>query len=395
MEVLVPFLVEYIKDRIYEKQQQEGGGQVLDRSAPEEQMDFGAWINNTFEMRVDAYNLIRQSQRPYPNGSSRSGLGAWSAIDFFGIIVADAANVGLLTWRTSVVEYLTSSEGDSSASEFKWIFFIILSILLALIVALEKWIIRDIQLVVEQPIERQRLITSALILSATVDPNNDKPPEVMMDCGMMMNIHVLYQIQMIIRIDIDDNYMSLGRWMMNVYSEFSKGAQRAKNQELDDLDSAVVGDTETKDDNGIGNPTKIGMTPAMKVIVTGTKGNVSSSSTGGMAEEHVGLNKVINMEGGKDHSPFGLLGVDGGSRSNSPDGMIVIVVILMLLLSFVLFCLVYPCAEWSALLLVLQDELVMMKEYETWLIKLKHNRYHVIIDALIFIKKEKKIYVVH
>ena len=99
---------------------------------------------------------------------------------------------------------------------------------------------------------------------------------------------------------------------MNVYFQLSKGTQRAKNQEMDDLDSPVVGDTETKDDNNrIGNPTKISMTPlhdsdtdntttnkqdetpTMKVIVTGTKENVSSNSTGGMAEEHVGLNKVI------------------------------------------------------------------------------------------------------
>ena len=143
--------------------------------------------------------------------------------------------------------------------------------------------------------------------------------------------------------------------MMNGYFQFSKETQRAKNQET----MIVVGDTQTKDDdNRIGNPTKIGITPlhhshtdntttnkqdetpSMKVIVTGTKGNVSSSSTGGMAEEHVGLNKVINKEAVKDHSPFELLGVGGGSRANSPDCVIVIV-ILMLLLSLLLFSVLF------------------------------------------------------
>ena len=201
--------------------------------------------------------------------------------------------------------------------------------------------------------------------------------------------------------------MLLRKSMMNVDFQFSKGTQRAMNQEMEDLDTPVLSNNDTKEDNnGIGNPTKSGMTPlndsdtdntttnkqdetpTMKVTVTGTKGNASSSGTGGMAEEHVGLNKVINNEAGKDHSPFGLLGVDGGSRANSLDGMIVIVVILILLLSLLLlfsvvlcfvcvawileldleclfylcYCfLVYPCAEWSALLLVLQAvELVMI-----------------------------------
>ena len=95
MEVLVLFLIDYVTEGMREKKQQEDGGQVSARSEPDEQMNFGAYIdtiddmseiiiqygyvlitslfaliNNTFEMKIDAYTLIRQSQRPHPNGYS-------------------------------------------------------------------------------------------------------------------------------------------------------------------------------------------------------------------------------------------------------------------------------------------------------------------------------------
>ena len=130
---------------------------------------------NIFEMKVDTYNLIRQSQRPDPNISS--GLGAWSAILGFFSIIAVATNVQLLTWYTYAVEYLTSLASDSSASEFKLIFSTILSVLLALFVAFEKWMIPDVPLDAEQAIERHRLIKSVLVLDATVDPDKDTPTE--------------------------------------------------------------------------------------------------------------------------------------------------------------------------------------------------------------------------
>ena len=148
MEVLVPFVVDYTKDHMQEKKQQKGYGQLLARFEPEEQIDFGAYadtiddmseiivqygyvpitplfpsINNTFETKVDAYNLIRQSQRPHPNGSS--GSGAWHAILGFFSIVAVATNVELLTWPTSVVKYLTSLAGDSISNNFDAIIIVV------------------------------------------------------------------------------------------------------------------------------------------------------------------------------------------------------------------------------------------------------------------------------
>ena len=134
-------MVDYTKDNMQEKKQQKGYGQVLARFEPEEQTDFGAYadtmseiiiqygyvpiaplfplINNTFEMKVEVYNLIRQSQRPHPNGSS--GSGAWHAILGFFSIVVVATNVELLTWPTSVVEYLTSLAGDSISNNYEYI----------------------------------------------------------------------------------------------------------------------------------------------------------------------------------------------------------------------------------------------------------------------------------
>ena len=246
---------------MHEKEQHGNGDQVLARSysEPKEQMDFCAYtdtidnmseiiiqygyvpitplltlINNTFEMKVDAYNLIGQSQGFHPNGSS--ALGSWNTIlGFFSVV---AINVGLLTLRTSVVEYLTSLTGDSSASKFKWIFFTILAVSLAFIVAFEKWIIPDVRLVVEQTTETQRLITSVLILGATVDSDKDTPPQdylIVIDYGMLLkefrvnimmmrNIHVLYQIQIhrgnVIWIDdsISNNYDLILKVLLQLYS---------------------------------------------------------------------------------------------------------------------------------------------------------------------------------
>ena len=197
LEVLVPFLVDCINNRMGEKQPQDD--QVLARSELEEQMYFDAYtdtiddmseiiiqcgyvpitrlltiINNIFEMKVDAYNLIHQSQRPDPDVSS--GLVAWSTLLGFFSIVAVATNVWLLIWSASVVEYLTLLPSDNSALEFKLIFFNILSVLLALIVAFERWIIHDIPLYVEQAIERQRLPESVLVFGAT-DADKDTPSE--------------------------------------------------------------------------------------------------------------------------------------------------------------------------------------------------------------------------
>merc|ERR1712039_402671 len=51
------------------------------------------------------------------------------------------------------------------------------SIVLGIIVGIEKWVIPDVPIQVEQAIERQRLVESVLILGAGVDHDGDEPPD--------------------------------------------------------------------------------------------------------------------------------------------------------------------------------------------------------------------------
>ena len=97
--------------------------------------------------------------------------GSWNGVLGFFSIIAVATNVGLITWRTKLVTILLGSDTAS-----KWIFFSVLSVFLGLAVAIEKWIIPDVPLAVEQAIERQRLVESILILGAGVDIEGDEPP---------------------------------------------------------------------------------------------------------------------------------------------------------------------------------------------------------------------------
>jgi hypothetical protein len=129
-----------------------------------------ALINNIVEMKVDAINLVRQSQRPNPDGSY--GLGSWNNVLGFFSIIAVGTNVGLITFRSGLVTEIFEDD-----PEYKWIFFSIVSILLALIVGFEKWVIPDVPIEVEQAIERQRLIENVLVLGANIDPDADDPPE--------------------------------------------------------------------------------------------------------------------------------------------------------------------------------------------------------------------------
>eukprot|EP01084_Bolivina_argentea_P026465 49227_1 len=127
-----------------------------------------AIVNNIIEMKVDGTNLVKTAQRPDPNGSY--GLGSWNGVLGFFSVVAVATNVGLITWRTKLVTIVLA---DNPAAQ--WIFFSLLSIFLSIIVGVEKWVIPDVPLEVEQAIERQRLVESVLILGAGAFEVDKKP----------------------------------------------------------------------------------------------------------------------------------------------------------------------------------------------------------------------------
>jgi len=132
-----------------------------------------AIVNNIVEMKVDATNLVATSQRPDPNGSY--GLGSWNAVLGFFSIISVLTNVMLITWRTKLVTLFFAND-DGTDSSGQWIFFSLLSVVLGIVVGIEKWIIPDVPVQVEQAIERQRLVESVLILGAGVDREDDTPP---------------------------------------------------------------------------------------------------------------------------------------------------------------------------------------------------------------------------
>jgi len=128
-----------------------------------------AFINNIIELKVDGYKLVKESQRPHPNGSF--GLGAWNGVLGFFSIVAVGTNVALITWRTDVVVTLIST-----SPTMKWVFFTLVTIGLGLLVSAEKWIIPNVPVEVLQGVERQRLIENVLVLGAHLDIDEDEPP---------------------------------------------------------------------------------------------------------------------------------------------------------------------------------------------------------------------------
>jgi len=196
IEVGVPFLVAYLKNRKKEEDAEE-------ESAAEEQMEKGRYantiddmsemiiqfgyvtlfvmafpltpllaiVNNIFEMKVDAINLVKTSQRPDPNGSY--GLGTWNEVLGLFSVLSVGTNVALITLRSTLVTELLS---NSDAEAAGWIFFSFLSITLAIIVAIEKWVIPDVPEAVTKAVERQRLVESVLILGSAVDAEGDEPP---------------------------------------------------------------------------------------------------------------------------------------------------------------------------------------------------------------------------
>jgi len=131
-----------------------------------------AIINNIFELKVDATNLVMSSQRPDPNGSD--GLGTWNSVLGLFSIMSVATNALLITSRTNLLSQLIADDG----TEVKLWFFSIFSLFLGIIVSVEKWVIPDVPDSVEKAIERQRLVESVLILGTAIDDADvDDAPE--------------------------------------------------------------------------------------------------------------------------------------------------------------------------------------------------------------------------
>jgi len=129
-----------------------------------------ALINNVAEMRVDAFNLLNATQRPNPNGSF--GLGAWNSVLQFFSFICVGTNVAICTWRTELVSSLFSEN-----SEYKWIFFSVICVVLGLILAFEKFIIPDVPLDVEQAMARQENLEGVLVKGQRIDADRDAPPD--------------------------------------------------------------------------------------------------------------------------------------------------------------------------------------------------------------------------
>ena len=129
-----------------------------------------ALLNNILEMKVDAINLVKTSQRPHPIGSY--GLGSWNNVLAFFSIISVATNVGMLTFRTGIVAEVL--KGNASG---QWIFFSVVSVFLALLVALEKWVIPDVPDVCLKVQERQRLVEAVLVRQAKCDDFEELPPD--------------------------------------------------------------------------------------------------------------------------------------------------------------------------------------------------------------------------
>jgi len=140
-----------------------------------------ALINNIAEMKLDATHIVKQCQRPHPDGSS--GIGAWIEVLSFFSFISIVTNVALMTWETDIVYGVTGKENSS----FEWSFFSILCIILGMLVAFEKYIIPDVPEEVDQAIERQRLIENVLVLGANVDADEDEHEDDIDDDGFAFN----------------------------------------------------------------------------------------------------------------------------------------------------------------------------------------------------------------
>merc|ERR1719216_150633 len=129
--------------------------------------------------------------------ASDLGMVCW----VFFSIVSVATNVALITWRTKLVTIVFADEEAGA----QWIFFSILSVFLGVVVGIEKWIIPDVPIQVEQAIERQRLVESVLILGAGVDIESDAPPDGEDDGGIQFDPSLEFiDVETLPDIHIDD-----------------------------------------------------------------------------------------------------------------------------------------------------------------------------------------------
>merc|ERR1712141_764142 len=126
-----------------------------------------AIINNIFELKVDATNLVMSSQRPDPNGSY--GLGTWNSVLGLFSILSVATNALLITSRTNLLNDLLGDDG----TVLKLFFFCGLATFLGIVVAIEKWVIPDVPEAVEMAEERQRNIEDYLIKGSALDDADD------------------------------------------------------------------------------------------------------------------------------------------------------------------------------------------------------------------------------
>jgi len=126
-----------------------------------------AIINNIFELKVDATNLVMSSQRPDPNGSD--GLGTWNSVLGLFSILSVATNALLITTRTNLLSQVIADDGEV----VKLWFFCGFSIILSVIVAIEKWVIPDVPASVTNAEERQRLVENVLIKGTVLDDEDE------------------------------------------------------------------------------------------------------------------------------------------------------------------------------------------------------------------------------
>jgi len=190
MEVGIPFLKEYIASRKQDDEERSEAEIQMEKDRYANTIDdmsemvvqFGyvtlfvmafplmpllAIINNIFELKVDAINLVMSSQRPDPNGSD--GLGTWNSVLGLFSIMSVATNALLITSRTTLLSQLIE---DSDENVKLW-FFCVFSLFLAIIVAIEKWVIPDVPDAVVKAQERQRLVEDVLINQIMIDDDDD------------------------------------------------------------------------------------------------------------------------------------------------------------------------------------------------------------------------------
>jgi len=116
-------------------------------------------ITNYFQFRIDYYNVVT-CQRPVPLAAN--GIGVWKHVLAVFSISAIFTNVGLLTFKTSLIGHLIGS------SQIKWkiVFFFVSSIIILFSLFLIRFSISDIPAAVQKAIEREETCEKYLLLDS-------------------------------------------------------------------------------------------------------------------------------------------------------------------------------------------------------------------------------------